>query len=317
MHAAMVTEFGAPPHYAEVEEPTPDDGELLVDVLAAGLHPRVRSGAAGTHYTSTGVLPMVPGIDGVGRLADGTTVYFVTDDDRPGSMAERTVAHRRRTIRLPDDADVSLIAAAMNPAMSSWVALRARVPLEQGQSVLVLGATGSAGRMAIQVAKHLGAGLVVGAGRDRLRLATLRGVGADVVVQLQDDGTPSEGSLTAAADVDVVVDYLWGEPARHAMMALLSARSDRSRALHWIQIGAMAGPTLTLPSAALRSANLQLLGNGQGAISPARYAEELPSLIAELLAGTFDVHPHPVALRDVATAWTARETPGVRTVLIP
>ena len=104
----------------------------LVDVLAAGLHPRVRTGAAGAHYTSTGTLPMIPGIDAVGRRADGKRIYFVADDDVTGTMADKAVVDVRRAVELPDDVDVAKVAAAMNPAMSSWVALRRRVPIEAG-----------------------------------------------------------------------------------------------------------------------------------------------------------------------------------------
>ena len=131
---------------------------MLVNVLAAGLHPRVRSGAAGVHYTSTGTLPMIPGIDAVGRRPDGKLIYFVAGDDALGTMADKAVADVRRAIELPDGVNVAKIAAAMNPAMSSWVALRLRVPIEPGQSVLVLGVTGNAGAMAVEVAKRLGAG---------------------------------------------------------------------------------------------------------------------------------------------------------------
>jgi NADPH:quinone reductase-like Zn-dependent oxidoreductase len=185
--AAVVSSFDRPPRYESFDLPSPsNDDEVVLDVLAVGLHPRVRTGASGKHYTSTGKLPMVPGVDGVGRLPDGRLVYFVADDELTGSMAARTVVDARRCIPLPDGVDVVKIAAAMNPAMSSWVALRRRVPIKPGQSVLVLGATGNAGQMAVQVAKRLGAGRVVGAGRDERRLALLPGLGADQAVGLED-----------------------------------------------------------------------------------------------------------------------------------
>src|SRR5579862_2635990 len=187
MNAAVVTSFGEPPHYQPFEVPQPaGDREILVDILAVALHPRVRSGAAGAHYTSSGTLPMIPGIDGVGRTPDGRRIYFAAGDDAIGTMADRAVADLRCAVDLPEDADAAKLAAAMNPAMSSWVALRRRVPLEPGQSVLVLGATGNAGTMAVQIAKRLGAGRVVGAGRDRVRLDALLSCGADEVVALGD-----------------------------------------------------------------------------------------------------------------------------------
>jgi NADPH:quinone reductase-like Zn-dependent oxidoreductase len=319
MHAAVVTSFDEPPHYQEFETPQPsDDDETLVDVLAVGLHPRVRSGAAGTHYTSTGTLPMVPGIDAVGRRADGTKIYFVADDHALGTMADKAIVDARRVIELPDDVDVAKVAAAMNPAMSAWVALRRRVPLQPGQSVLVLGATGNAGTMAVQVAKRLGAGTVVGAGRDPERLAALTSVGADSLVVLTDDHEATAEALsTAAGEVDIVIDYLWGEPTERAITALLTARTDRSRALEWIQIGAIAGPTIELPSVALRSANLRLQGNGQGVVSTRAYLAELPSLVEEIDAGTIAVRPDAVPLAEVESAWSRPEAPGTRTVLVP
>ena len=318
INAAVVSSFDHPPRWEPFDLPAvADEDQEVVDVLAVGLHPRVRSGASGKHYTSTGKLPLVPGIDGVGRRSDGRIVYFVADDDLVGPMATRTVIDSRRSVPLPEGADVVKIAAAMNPAMSAWVALRRRVPIEAGQSVLILGATGNAGQMAIQVAKRLGAGRVVGAGRDRARLATLAGIGADATVALTDDADATAAELDKqASEVDLVIDYLWGEPASAAIMALLRGRADRSRALNWIQIGSMAGPTIELPSVALRSANFRLQGNGQGAVSTRAYLAELPSLIDEIDNGGIAVTAQPVALADVETAWSAPEVPGVRTVLV-
>ena len=168
MQAAVVTAFDRPPTAQEFPQPVPSDpDEVLIEVLAAGLHPRVRSQANGSHYTSTDQLPLVPGIDGVGRMPDGSLRYFVLPDTRMGSMAERTVIDRRRSVELPETIDVNALAAGMNPGMSSWVALRRRIEFVPGQTVVILGATGNAGQLAVQIAKHLGAGRVIGAGRDR------------------------------------------------------------------------------------------------------------------------------------------------------
>jgi NADPH:quinone reductase-like Zn-dependent oxidoreductase len=169
------------------------------------------------------------------------------------------------------------------------MALRRRVPIKNGQSVLVLGATGNAGTMAVQVAKRLGAWRVVGAGRDIDRLQALTTVGADDLVQLTEDSDTTAALAEAAAEVDIVIDYLWGKPAEQAIMALLTARSDRSRELNWVEIGAMASPKLELPSIALRAANLRIQGNGQGAASTKGYLAELPSLIDEIDSGLLKV----------------------------
>ncbi len=143
-------------------------------------------------------------------------------------------------------------------------------------------------------------------------------IGADAIVALTDDTDMTATALAgAAADVDIVIDYLWGAPAAAAMMALLRGRADRSRELNWIQIGSMAGPTIDLPSVALRSANLRIQGNGQGAVSARAYLAELPSLIDEIDAGTIAVGTRTAALADVESVWTAPDAPGIRTVLVP
>jgi len=319
MNSAVVTSFDRPPHYQQFDLPAAaEPHQILVDVLAVGLHPRVRTGARGAHYTSSGKLPMVPGIDGVGRRDDGTLIYFAADDDVIGTMAERAVVDVRRSVELPAGIDVARVAAAMNPAMSSWVALRRRVAIAPGQSVLILGATGNAGSIAVQVARRLGAGRIVAAGRNADRLAALSALGAESTVQLSDDPEATAAALAeAAAEVDIVLDYLWGEPAQRAMIALLRKRSDRSRALDWIQIGAIAGPTIELPSVALRSANLRLQGSGQGSLSPQGYVAELPSLVSEIGAGGIIVNPRPWPLAEVERAWLAHEAPGERIVLVP
>jgi NADPH:quinone reductase-like Zn-dependent oxidoreductase len=261
---------------------------------------------------------MIPGIDAVGRRPDGTRIYFVADDHVLGTMADKALVDRRRAIELPDHVDAATVAATMNPAMSAWVALRRRVPIEPGKSVLVLGATGNAGTMAVHIARLLGAERVVGAGRDLARLNALRGAGAHDVVQLTDDPEATSHALAAAAaDVDIVIDCLWGQPAQRAIMALLTARADRSRALNWIQIGAIAGPTIELSSVALRSANLRIQGNGQGAVSPQAYLAELPALVDEIDAGTIALTPRTKPLADVEEIWTAADAPGERTVLVP
>ena len=319
MHAAVVTTFDSAPRYQEFPTPVPaDEDEMLVDVLAAGLHPRVRSQANGSHYTSTDELPLVPGIDGVGRGPDGRLRYFILPDTTMGAMAEQTVIDIRRSVVLPDSTDPVAVAAAMNPAMSSWVALRQRVPFQPGQDVLVLGATGSAGQLAVQIARLLGAKNVIAAGRDAGRLAALPALGATATVRLAGDaGETADRMGQAAADVDVVIDYLWGEPAAAAMIAVVTNRADRGRPLSWIQIGSVAGPTAPIPSAALRAARLQIVGSGQGSVSPREYVAELPALAEAITAGALDVDARAVPLADVEQAWAAAADARQRIVLTP
>jgi NADPH:quinone reductase-like Zn-dependent oxidoreductase len=316
MKAAVVSSFDSAPRYQDFGVPVPaDDDEVLVDVLAAGLHPRVRSQASGSHYTSTDALPLVPGVDGVGRGPDGLLRYFVLPDTTMGAMAEQTVIDGRRSIVLPEGTDPVTVAAAMNPAMSSWVALRQRVSFQAGQDVLVLGATGNAGQLAVQVARRLGAGQIIAAGRDTGRLAALPALGATATVPLGVGDTADRLAKTAA-DVDVVLDFLWGQPAADAMVAIITNRADQGKPLSWIEIGSVAGPTAEIPSAALRAARLQLVGSGQGSVSIREYLAELNVLAQEIAAGTIDVDARPVPLAQVEQAWATTDA-NHRIVLVP
>jgi NADPH:quinone reductase-like Zn-dependent oxidoreductase len=310
MRAAVVTDFSKPPRYQDFPDPVASgDDEMVVDVLAAGLHPRVRSQAGGFHYTSTGELPLVPGIDAVVRDPEGQIRYAILDDTTLGSMAERTVIETGRSVVLPDKIDVVAVAAAVNPVMSSWVALRRRIEFGRGQRVLILGATGNAGRMAIQVAKRFGAAEVIAAGRDQAKLAELTALGADVTCGL--------GQLTRAADVDVVIDYVWGEPTAAAMVAIVTSRADRSKPLTWLEVGAIAGPQAAIPAAALRSARLQVVGSGIGSVPGRDFVEELPKLAEAVADGAFDIRAKAVPLAEVEQVWTATAETSDRIVLVP
>jgi NADPH:quinone reductase-like Zn-dependent oxidoreductase len=313
MKAAVVSRFDAAPRYEEFALPAPGADEIVIEMVAAGLHPRVRSQADGSHYTSTDQLPLVPGIDGVGRDAEGRLRYFILPDTALGSMAEQTIIDPRRSIVLPDGSDPILVAAGMNPAMSSWVALRRRIDFRPGQNVVVLGATGNAGRMAVQVAKLFGAGRIVAAARDAAKLAELPALGATDTILLGDDDAFGE----AARDADVVIDYLWGDVAVGAMTALVTHREDERRQLSWIAIGSMAGSVAAIPSAALRAARLQIVGSGQGSVSAREFLTELPELAEELTRGTFDVTARAVPLAQVEHAWADASIAGDRVVLVP
>jgi NADPH:quinone reductase-like Zn-dependent oxidoreductase len=312
MKAAVVNDFSEPPRYLDFPEPVArNSDEVVVEVLAAGLHPRVRSQAGGFHYTSTGELPLIPGVDAVVRDPEGKIRYAIIDADETtlGTMAERTVIELDRSVVLPDKIDPVEVAAAMNPAMSSWVALRCRIDFGRRQRVAILGATGNAGRMAIQVAKRFGASQVIAAGRDTSKLSDLPALGADLTCTLD--------QMAEAADVDVVIDYLWGEIAAKAMVEILTNRADRSKPLSWIEIGALAGAEAAIPAAALRSARLQIVGSGIGSVPGRDFVNELPKLAEAVAGGAFDVRAKAVPLSDVEQVWTSTAASSDRIVLVP
>ncbi|WP_338767500.1 zinc-binding alcohol dehydrogenase family protein [Massilia sp. METH4] len=313
MKAAVITSFDHPPRYTDIGDPVPEaPGEMLVEVLAAGLHHVTRGRASGAHYSSTGSPPLVAGVDGVGRGTDGKLRYFVQAPDRLGTMADKTVIEQDHSIELPADSDPVTIAAAMNPAMAAWLALRCRVPFRGGQKVLILGATGSSGSMAVQVARHLGAAQVIAAGRDEARLAGLPALGATETVQLEDTRLGK-----AACDVDVVLDFVWGEPAARTMEALLQQRTGRRAPLTWIHIGSMAGEVAPVPGAMLRAANLHIVGSGLGSVALRQILEELPALALEIARGTFRIEAKAVPLSKVEEAWRAADHGGARIVFTP
>src|SRR5277367_4611840 len=189
MNAAVVEAFDRPPRYSTFADPVPVENELIVEVTAAALHRIVRALANGSHYSSTGKLPFVPGVDGVGRLPDGSRVYFGRTRDLYGTFAERSVTQSWLTLPLPDSVDDVTAAAMMNPGMSSWAALTARAKFVAGESVLILGATGIAGHLAVQIARRLGATRVIAAGRNTEALREATFLGADATVSLEQEPT--------------------------------------------------------------------------------------------------------------------------------
>ncbi|KAI7252879.1 hypothetical protein KC345_g11439, partial [Hortaea werneckii] len=253
-----------------------------------------------------------------GRLPDGQLIYFVATDTAMGSFADKAVIDLRRSVPLPAHADPVHIAAAMNPAMSSWVTLRRRVQVQTGFKVLIMGATGNSGQMAVQIAKLLGASQVIAAGRDQERLHSLTALGADETVCLAGDPEAVARRLgEAASEVDIVIDYLWGKPAELAMLPILTRRSDRSRLLTWIQIGSVAGAGAVIPSAALRSANFQIIGSGQGSVTPAGYMAEFPALIDAIADGKLTTNPVVCPLSSVEDVWNAPVDSQQRIVFVP
>ncbi len=316
MKAAVIRDFAHAPRYESFAAPA-SEGGVRVEVLAAALSPRVRSGASGRHYTSSGALPLVPGIDGVGRLEDGRRVYFLAASDTLGTMAEATLAEPRLMVPLPDEVSAAAIAALMLPAISSWVALTRRVALAAGQSVLVLGATGTSGQLAVQVAKQLGAGHVVAVGRDAAALERARARGADRVVRLTGAGQDADAVAEAASEVDVVLDYLWGPVTSALMPSLCRRRVVEDRPIHWILIGSAAGDEIALSSVLLRKRNLHVLGSGQGATSTADMFATAPAIVSAFAAGKLEVDARQVALADVEKWWASKLESGERIVFVP
>ena len=307
MHAAVVNILGQPPQYQEFASPVAGENEALVRVRAAGLHPIVKARASGTHYSSSGDVPLVPGLDGVGVLEDGRRVFFGASRPKWGTMAEQSLAARAMCIPLPDALDDLQAAAIANPGMSALGSLKERAKLQKGETVLILGATGVAGQLAIQVARILGDGRVIAAGRN---LDSLAGAPVDAVVSLSqpDEAVRDAFAAEAAAGIDVVIDYLWGRPTELLLEALAKGfRPDSTRATRLVEVGESAGKTIALPGATLRSVDLTLQGSGFGSVPLPTILAMIPTLFSLAASGDLKVAVDPVPLSEVETAWTRAE----------
>ncbi|AFL89561.1 Zn-dependent oxidoreductase, NADPH:quinone reductase [Terriglobus roseus DSM 18391] len=318
MHAALVDSFGVPPRYGEIAQPEPAEDDVLIRVKAAALTNLVRGQASGTHYSSEPVFPAVPGNDGVGLMPDGTRVYFVGPET--GSMAEWTVVDRRRTIPLPDSLDDVTAAALGNPGLATWGSLLGRAKFQAGEAVLINGATGTAGRQAIQVAKYLGASRIVATGRDEAALEGLRDLGATETISL--NGTDEELSsrfapVVQGGGIQVVLDYLWGPSALAILTACGGHGSLRGEPrIRFVQIGAISGRTLPLPADILRSSGVEILGSGLGSLSAAAILESLRTMYQAAATTRFVIDTEAVPLSEVTAAWTS-DTGNRRLVFIP
>jgi NADPH:quinone reductase-like Zn-dependent oxidoreductase len=303
MNAGVVNVLGQPPQYQEFPEPVAGDGEVAVKVSAAGLHPVVKAIAAGLHYSAGGVVPAVAGIDGVGTLEDGSRVYFGGVRKPWGTMAEHAVVSRTMCIPLPDGIGDVKAAAIANPGMSAWVSLKYRAQVSAGETVLILGATGVAGQLAMQAARLLGAKRVIGVGRN---VDAIANAGADAVIAL---GQPEEAvreafAAEAATGIDVVIDYLWGRPTELLLEAV--AKGFRASATHTtrlVEVGESAGKTITLPGATLRSVDLILKGSGFGSASMKEIFAAIPTLFSMAAEGSLTIDVEAVPLADVEAAW--------------
>ena len=316
MHAAVVNVLGESPKYQSFPDPVAQEGEALIQVRAAGLHPIVKGLASGSHYASGGELPAIPGIDGVGTLTDGSRVYFLFVRKPWGTMAERAAAPKSKCIPLPDGIDDLQAAAIANPGMSAWLSMKTRARVSAGETVLILGATGVAGQLAIQSARLLGAKRVVAAGRN---VAAISAADVDAIIPLGDpeDAVREAFAAECTAGIDVIIDYVWGRPTELLLEALAKGfKPTSTHRTRLVEVGASAGPTITLPAATLRSIDLTILGSGFGAASLDEIFATIPALFSMAAQGKLTVAVEPVPLAQVEQAWTRTEK-GRRIVFTP
>jgi NADPH:quinone reductase len=317
MRAAVVEAVGSPPRPAEVDDPVAGEGSALVDVAAASLNPVEIRVAAGRHRKRAEP-PYVPGTEGVGtvvesaRLAPGTRVRFesaaLPGFGAQGTLAEHAAVPEESLVELQDDVSDDLAAALGVVGITALLALERAAPTG-GERVLVLGATGAVGQMAVQLAKLMGAGRVVGAGRSPERLERVRELGADEVVQLGEGDLTEAFQTAAGGQLDIVIDPLWGKPA----MAALRALATEGRL---VNVGQSAGIDVRLPVDAVRNRQgaIHAISSGWTGLEPK--AAVYRRLSEHVAAGRLSVDRDVVPLDDVTAAWERQEaSPGMKLVI--
>lgn len=316
MRAAMIHAFGQAPALADAPEPRRGEGEALLAVGAGALNPLDLLIASGRHHTGAPELPYVAGREGVGRVLEGERrsagdrVWFDSPAPGSGAFAERVAVPERGVVDVPDGVDDATAAALGIAGLAAWLALEWRAGLADGETVLVLGATGAVGQIAVQAARLLGAGRVVGAGRSAEALQAVRALGADATVVLR-EGQDAAPALREAAGgrLDVIVDPLWGEPA----LAALRAASVGARL---VQIGQTAAPEAAVPSALVRGKGLSVLGHTNLEAPRARKAAAYRHMAEHAAAGRLRVALEEVALDDVEATWRRQAASPYRKLVL-
>ena len=315
MKAAVVREVGSPPEPGELPDPQRGDGEALVDVHTAALNPIDLAIAGGRFYAGPPQVPYAPGREGVGivreseSIAAGTRVRFERDSGygANGSVAELIVVDDASLVPLPDDANDALAAALGIAGVAAWQALeKAQV---DGGTVVVLGATGAVGQVAVQGAKLMGARRVVAAARNADALEKLRALGADELVGIEDGDLTAALKEAAGGEIDAAIDPLWGEPA----VATLKALRVGGRLVH---LGTSAGLEATVPSAPLRGNNVSIIGHSNLTTSHETKARAYRELLEHATAGRLHVNVDVFPLERVGDAWREQAASPRRKIVI-
>jgi NADPH2:quinone reductase len=315
VRAALVTELGQPPSVGELPEPSAGVGEVVLEVLAAPVNPVDIAVSTGVFYGGHPELPYVPGAEVVGRVRGSGEVVWAFGAGfglaRNGGMAELAVVPEERLVAVPEGADPALAGALGIAGLAGWIPFAVRTPVRAGETVLVLGATGTVGLVAVQAARLLGAGKVVAAGRSEEGLARAQKVGADAVVRLGDRFQDDLREAVGDGALTLIFDPLWGEP----LVAALDVAAPRARIVH---LGQSAGSTATLASGTVRGKELELFGHSNFAVPMDVLRREYDRLVRHAEGDEIRVSVERIPLDEVATAWERqRRGEHEKFVLVP
>ena len=319
MKAAVLHSFDRPPQCEEFSNPIAGENEHIVHVRAAALKPVDKQIASGSHYATPHTLPFVCGLDGTGVLENGTRVYFAGSRVPYGAMAQQTVVPRNRYFPLNDDLDDVTAAAIINPGVSAWLTLTARAKLVRGETVLVLGATGVTGKLAVGIARLLGAARVVAAGRNKEVLRTFDKSVADATVHIGDNDDELRESFVREAGgsgFQVIVDYVWGHPTEVLLNSLTQKKFIAVKSeTRLVQVGESAGPTVALRAVVLRSCALTILGTA-GIPPHDVLVDAFQQVTSRAASGELRIDVEQVPLAQTENAWQRNEH-GRRLVFLP
>lgn len=321
MKAAVIFQQGEAPRYTDFPEPViQHENEMIMYVKAAAIKHLDRMRASGRHYSveAAGSQPKIIGGDGIGLLEDGTRVYAV---GATGMIAERVVIEKNRMVKLPDGIDDATAAALPNAVMGSAMALRFRASMQPGATVLINGATGVTGKVAVQGAKYYGAEKIIVTGRNEQSLQSLLALGADEIITLQQDDENLVLQIKAIHDstpIDIVIDYLWGHSAE-LILSALKGNGSFSYRTRYVTIGGMTGDKIELSSSVLRSTDLQINGSGLGSWTKDEVqillTEILPEMFQLAAANKLKIATKTIPLTDIEKAWDMDLTGGERLVV--
>jgi NADPH2:quinone reductase len=324
VRAAIVEALGRPPAPADVAEPQRQRGEALVRIRAAALNPVELHIWNGRFFDGPPQPPYVIGLEGVGvveegeRLAPGTRVrveFVHPGYGRDGAIAEYAVApeepdasdraSQASVAPIGDELDDTAAAALGVPAFTALMCLeraqRAGASLE-GAHVLVTGATGAVGSLAVQLAKLMGAARLVAAGRNPERLERARSLGADATVELGDGLGPEElrdrFAEAAGGRLDIALDPLWGEPARAAIEAL-------TRDGVYVSFGQAASPLAELSGIPMRNRRVTVVGHSGAWATPQERQAALARAheLAHRHGSPLTLDTEELALHEIGDAW--------------
>lgn len=323
MKAAVLHQFSSLPRYEDFAEPIAGDGDTIVHVKAVALENFDKMAAEGIHYSSKRMFPQFPAIvghGGVGALSDGKLVAFGGTKPPHGTMAELAVIPKEFAAYIspvPDGVDAALAAALPSSALTSYLPLRWGAKLQPGETVLIQGATGVSGKLAVQIAALLGAGKIVATGRDESTLRSLSDLGASAVIDLkQPDAEVCDALTREAGDgYDVILDFLWGHPTELLFRTLTPTEVGFARRrTRYVQIGQAAGASITFLAEALRTSGLELTGVGN--VAPGMLAESLAQIWTWVRERKLTMEVEKMNLSQVTEAWQ-RKTSGQRIVIVP